>query len=102
MLFRSAQGSQAAAASVAWSRAELTHQAGNARDQADTEIGRAPARTRLNLGLGRPLAAPWLGRDVTLHLSAAVDNVTDSDVYDVEGFPLPGRTWRLAVAFRNP
>jgi len=90
----------AAAAWEPW--AELTHQAGNARDQADTEIGRAPARTRLNLGLGRPLAAPWLGRDVTLHLSAAVDNVTDSDVYDVEGFPLPGRTWRLAVAFRNP
>jgi outer membrane receptor protein involved in Fe transport len=81
--------------------AELTYQAGNSRDQADTGIGRAPARTRLNLGLGRSLPAPWLGRDATVHLSAAVENVTDSDVYDVEGFPLPGRIWRLAVALRD-
>jgi hypothetical protein len=81
--------------------AELTHQAANSRDRIDTEIGRAPARTRLNLGLGRPLPAPWPGRGATVHLSAAVENVTDSSVYDVEGFPLPGRTWRLAVAIRD-
>jgi iron complex outermembrane receptor protein len=81
--------------------AELTYQAANSRDRIDTEIGRAPARTRLNLGLGRPLPAPGLGRSVTLHVSAVVENVTDSSVYDVEGFPLPGRTWRLTVALRG-
>ena len=81
--------------------AELTSQSGSPRDRADTEIGRAPARTRLNLGLGRVLSAPWLGRGVRLALSAATENVLDAAVYDVEGYPLPGRTWRLAVAFRN-
>jgi outer membrane receptor protein involved in Fe transport len=47
------------------------------------------------------LPAAWLGSAVSLHVSAAVENVTDEAVYDVEGYPLPGRTWRLAVAVRD-
>lgn len=92
----------AAAAARGWEPwAELTHQSGNARDRADTELARAPARTRLNLGLGRAVPAPWPVAGCTLRLNAAVENVTDERVYDVEGYPLPGRTWRLAVALRD-
>lgn len=81
--------------------AEWTHQAENPRDRADTEIGRAPARTRLSLGLGRTLSAAWLGRGMSMAVTAAAENVFDVATYDVEGYPLPGRTWRLAVTLRN-
>lgn len=91
-----------ALAAGAWEPwAELTHQSENSRDRTDTELARAPERTRLNLGVGRTLPSTWLGSGVSLHVSAAVENVTDEDVYDVEGYPLPGRTWRLAVAVRD-
>lgn len=76
---------------------EWTHQSGNPRDRADTELDRAPARTRLSAGCSRRLPAPWLRAGATMRVSATVENLADNDVYDVEGFPLPGRTWRLAV-----
>ena len=28
---------------------------------------------------------------------AEVVNLTDNDVYDIEGFPLPGRSWHFAL-----
>ena len=28
---------------------------------------------------------------------AEVVNLTDNDVYDIEGFPLPGRSWHCAL-----
>lgn len=80
---------------------ELTYQSGNPRDRADTELDRAPARARLGAGVSRLVPAPWLGAKATMRLGATVENLTDNDVYDVEGFPLPGRTWRLTVAFAD-
>lgn len=80
---------------------EWTYQAGNPRDRADTELDRAPARARLGAGISRRLEAPWLGEDATMRIGATVENLTDNDVYDVEGFPLPGRTWRLTVALAD-
>ncbi len=80
---------------------EWTCQSGNPRDRADTDLDRAPARARMGAGLSRRMSAPWLGEAATVRVSAAVENLTDNDVYDVEGFPLPGRTWRLSVALAD-
>lgn len=80
---------------------EWTYQSGNPRDRADTELDRAPARARVSVGVSRMVPAPWLGPKATMRLGATVENLTDNDVYDVEGFPLPGRTWRLTVAFAD-
>ncbi len=77
------------------------YMSGNYRDRANTELDRAPARTRWNLGLSRNWYPPWLGPAGVCSLSGAVINLTDNAVYDVEGFPLPGRSWQLAVRLRR-
>ena len=73
---------------------EVLLQSSNYRDRYNTELGKAPARTLVNLGLDWSLAA---GR---LVLAGAVLNLTDNSVYDVEGYPLPGRSWRASVGYR--
>jgi outer membrane receptor protein involved in Fe transport len=69
---------------------EVEHLAANYRDRANTELDRAPARTRVNVGVARRLGAA-VGGD--LAIGGQVRNLTDNDVYDVEGYPLPGRSW---------
>jgi vitamin B12 transporter len=92
----------AAAPALAWEPwCELTSQSGHPRDRADTELIRAASRFRLSAGCGHRWPAAWLGDGATLHVTMAVDDLTDDDTSDVEGFPLPGRTWRLAVACRG-
>ena len=73
---------------------EVLLQSSNYRDRYNTEQGKAPARALLNLGLDWILAA---GR---VTLAGAVLNLTDNSVYDVEGFPLPGRSWRASLRIR--
>ncbi len=80
--------------------AEVAHMGANYRDRSNTELNKAPARTLLNLGVARDWRAPWLGSAGVVSAIAEVVNLTDNAVYDVEGFPLPGRSWHLAVRVR--
>ncbi len=80
---------------------EAAHMSANYRDRANTELDKAPARALLNLGLGRDWYPSWLGPAGVFSVLGEVMNLTDNAVYDVEGFPLPGRTWHLAVRLRR-
>ncbi len=90
---------RAARSSGAW-RPYLTvaWQDGNYRDRANTLAGRAASRTLVGAGLSWHWL--WPGGTHTLELTAGVINLTNNDVYDVEGFPLPGRSWRTAMDVR--
>ena len=80
---------------------EVAHLGSNYRDRSNTELNKAPARTLLTLGIGRDWSPEWLGPAGVLSISGEVMNLTDNTVYDVEGFPLPGRSWHLAVQLRR-
>ena len=83
--------------------AELTLQSANYRDRYNTELDRAPARLLLSGGVARTWPGSWLDDGTVLTVGVGLRNVTDNDIYDVEGFPLPGRTWRLyASVGREP
>jgi outer membrane receptor protein involved in Fe transport len=76
---------------------EVAWLSANYRDRYNNELNKAPARTLLNLGLTRRWTPTWLGAEGRLSASAEVVNLTNNDVYDVEGYPLPGRSWHLAL-----
>jgi len=73
----------------------------NYRDRANTPQDRAPARTVLSAGLSRRWLPAWLGPGGSLVISVEAVNLTDNDVYDVEGYPLPGRSWHAGVQVRR-
>jgi iron complex outermembrane receptor protein len=75
----------------------LNHASGNYRDRYNTDLERAPARTVVSLSLLRrwTLATAAPARHLTMVAEAV--NVTGNDVYDVEGFPLPGRSFRFSL-----
>lgn len=76
------------------------HESANYRDRYNTAVERAPARTVLGFSLRRAWrASPWLGGADAV-VTAEVVNLTDNAVYDVEGYPLPGRSARLSLALR--
>jgi iron complex outermembrane receptor protein len=79
---------------------EVVYMGPNYRDRSNTELNKAPERTLLNLGLRWDIHPSWLGADGVLSLSAETVNLTDNAVYDVEGFPLPGRSWRAVARVR--
>ncbi|HPF70409.1 MAG TPA: TonB-dependent receptor, partial [Candidatus Krumholzibacteria bacterium] len=78
---------------------ELRVQSSNYLDRANTELNMADGRARVDLGLEAFLPAPVAGSSLTAEM--AVLNLTDESTYDIEGFPLPGRSWRagLELAF---
>ncbi|MCB1185308.1 TonB-dependent receptor, partial [bacterium] len=80
--------------------AGLAHLGDNYRDRYNTEAGRAPARTLVNLGCARDWRPDLLGPAGLVTVQAEVINLTDDAVYDVDGYPLPGRTWRLSARLR--
>jgi outer membrane cobalamin receptor len=80
--------------------AEVAHMGANYRDRANTELNIAPARTLLNLGVAWDWHPQWLGPAGVVSVITEVVNLTDNAVYDVEGFPLPGRSWHLAARVR--
>ncbi len=80
---------------------EVAYMGPNYRDRANTELNKAPERTLLNLGVAREWNPRWLGPATVVSVSAEVVNLTDNTVYDVEGFPLPGRSWHLAFRVRR-
>jgi outer membrane cobalamin receptor len=78
----------------------LSYKAANYRDRYNIDLDRAPARTVLGISLARTwrLSTHPAGKLATV--TAEVVNLTDNDVYDVEGFPLPGRSYRLSLHLR--
>ncbi len=90
-----------ATASVAWRRGpwraegRLRSVSRTYRDRYNSEAERVPAHTTWDLSLTRR----WDGRH-DIALTVELRNLTDVDVYDVEGFPLPGRAWRVVWSIR--
>ena len=78
----------------------VIYQSANYRTRYNREVDRAPARTLLNLVLRRTWDDGIWGRGRTATITGEILNLTDNDVYDVEGYPLPGRTVRLAFHWR--
>jgi outer membrane cobalamin receptor len=76
---------------------EVSWESGRYRDRANTELDRAPGRELLNLGLAREFDFSWLQPAGRLTVAAEVVNLTDNTVYDIEEFPLPGRSWQLSA-----
>jgi iron complex outermembrane receptor protein len=73
------------------------HQSENYRTRYNRDVDRAPARTILGAALSRTWrGGPW-GDGHEAVATLEVLNLTDNDVYDVEGYPLPGRTVRVAL-----
>jgi iron complex outermembrane receptor protein len=72
----------------------MTYEDATYRDRFNTEEHRTPARTLHDLVLSHSF---WRKR-VTLKLEVA--NLTDARVVDVEGYPLPGRSWFSSVEIR--
>ena len=73
---------------------EISFESERYRDRINTELIKAPARTLWNVGL-----AKLLGPD--LEISAEVINLTDDRTNDVVQFPLPGRTWQMALSLNR-
>ncbi len=75
------------------------HESASFRDRYNTETDRIPSRTLVNLSLVHVWRGDTvLGGDRT-GLTCEILNLTDNDVYDVEGYPLPGRTVRVSLIF---
>ena len=72
-------------------------QSSHYRDRANSESNRAPGRMTLDLSVAHHWYPDLLGPGTCLTVEFQALNFTDNDVYDVEGYPLPGRHWRLAV-----
>jgi iron complex outermembrane recepter protein len=79
--------------------ARWQHESASFRDRYNTDTDRIPARSLYNLSATHVWRGDTaLGGDRT-GLTCEVLNLTDNDVYDVEGYPLPGRTVRVSLIF---
>ena len=78
----------------------LVHEGSNFRDRYNIEMERAPARSLVNLSVGHTWRLGSQGVGFAATLTGELINLTDNDVYDVEGFPLPGRSFRLSLYLR--
>lgn len=73
------------------------HASSSYRDRYNTEMDRIPRRSRLDLSLARAWSGGHpFGGDRT-ELTCELFNLFDDDAYDVEGYPLPGRTVRVSL-----
>ena len=69
------------------------------RDRYNSEMDRTPSRSLYHLSLAHVWRGEhFLGGD-EIRLTCELLNLTDDDTYDVEGFPLPGRTCRVSLIF---
>ena len=75
----------------------VTHESSSFRDRYNSPVERAPARTLLSLSLARSWRA---GPGRCLTATAEVVNLPNNTIYDVEGYPLPGRSFRLSLSAR--
>ncbi|MBA4378687.1 MAG: hypothetical protein C0395_08585 [Gemmatimonas sp.] len=69
------------------------HQAAAYRDRYNSAADRIPVRTLWNVSVARA----WRKGGRALTASLEIVNLTDADVYDVAGFPLPGRSFRAGL-----
>ena len=76
---------------------EARYQSANYLDRANSEPNMADARVRLDLGLDAVWHPAWVGPGGALTTTVALLNATGMDIYDIEGFPLPGRSWRAGL-----
>ncbi len=84
-----------------WSlRVKVAREAAAHRDRYNDPAQAIPAHTILGAGVSRLWAnADWAGGR-TLRLVCEGLNLNDDDVYDVEGYPLPGRSFRVLLNIR--
>lgn len=78
----------------------LAAMSSNPRDRYNQPEQQAPARAVVNVSLARTWDGGVWGDGRRATLAAEVVNVGDDDVYDVEGFPLPGRSLRVSLHWR--
>ena len=76
----------------------ISHEAASFRDRYNSPEDEIPARTLYGCSLSRDLSGVPAFPASTLKLE--IMNLTDDDVYDIEGFPLPGRSYRVSLALR--
>ena len=69
---------------------ELSARGSFYRDRDNTDLVKAPARALWNLGCSRSLTD-------ALTISAEIINLNNDQTYDIVQFPLPGRTWQMAL-----
>ncbi len=72
----------------------------NPRDRYNQPEQRAPARSLVHLALARTWRGGVWGAGRVATLTGEIMNVTDNTVTDVEGYPLPGRSVRVSLAWR--
>ena len=85
-------------------RVELTAVSSNYRDRYNTLLNSPDARVSLHLALARRWRLPWrgaLGPEALLTTELEIRNVTDDRTFDLEGFPLPGRSVHLALRLQK-
>ena len=74
-------------------RWEISARSGHYRDRYNSPQKRTPGSAVQGVSLGRAL-----GGD-SLHLRFAVQNLFDRRVEDIDGFPLPGRSFLVEIAY---
>jgi len=75
----------------------VIHESESYTDLYNDPDGRIAPRTLLNLALARTFTGGVWGAGHEATVTAEVINATDRDLHDVEGYPLPGRTLRVAL-----
>ncbi|HOX25557.1 MAG TPA: TonB-dependent receptor [Candidatus Krumholzibacteria bacterium] len=78
-------------------RVTVLYESENYRDRYNQPIHLAPERTLVSLGLARRWPGGIWGAGHESTVTVEVLNLTGDDVYDVEGYPLPGRSARLSI-----
>jgi iron complex outermembrane recepter protein len=76
----------------------MMHESASYRDRYNTPQDEVPSRTVWNLSMGvNPGPLAGFSRS---NLTVEIVNLTDDRIYDVEGFPLPGRSLQLAFSLQ--
>ena len=75
----------------------VIHESASFTDLYNDPDARVAPRTLINLALGRTFTGGVWGAGHTATVTAEVINLTDRRLHDVEGYPLPGRSLRVAV-----
>ena len=78
----------------------ISHEDANYRDRYNSEMEKAGSRTVLNFSLSRTWTGAAFAAGRNAVLTCELLNFTDDDVYDVEGYPLPGRSFRATMQLR--
>jgi outer membrane receptor protein involved in Fe transport len=78
-------------------RVGLVHESASYTDLYNDPDARVAPRTLVNVALARRLVGGVWGAGRTATFTAEVINVADEQIHDVEGYPLPGRSFRVSL-----